>query len=238
MLTMCHSLRASARGFSLIELMVSIFIGMLVALGAVSLIVAIDSANSETIQSARVDQEMRALASVIADEIKRARRLHDPITYVGQGGTTSGTFDTVDTSTAGCILYGYQDATLDSAAANQDFVNNYETIYLSTTGGFGSVIFAKGTSAVSCTTAGTTLNSAQLNVTGLTFACVVVNGSNVVSESTSTTSTLPETCNEIDITLNAKLVNPAGDTFSKAVKSVTHTYVQQVFIRSGAAKTS
>jgi hypothetical protein len=77
-----------------------------------------------------------------------------------------------------------------------------------------------------------------LNVTGLTFACVVVNGSNVVSESTSTTSTLPETCNEIDITFNAKLVNPAGDTFSKAVKSVTHTYVQQVFIRSGAAKTS
>jgi len=148
------------RGFSLIEMMVSIFIGMLVALGAVSLIVSIDSANSETIQSSRIDQEMRALASVIADEIKRARRLHDPITYVGQGGTNSGTFDTVDTSTAGCILYGYQDATLDSAAATQDFVNNYEAIYLSTTGGFGSVIFAKGTSALYCTTAGKTLNSA------------------------------------------------------------------------------
>ncbi len=191
MLIMRSSVRGNVRGFSLIEMMVSIFIGMLVALGAVSLVVAIDGANSETIQAARIDQEMRALASVIADEIKRARRLHDPISNVGQGGTLAGTFDTVDTSTAGCIVYGYQDDSLDSAAATQEYWNNFESIYLAN----GSVNFAKlreqstANSPLGCTTAANShattiaqLNSGQLNITALTFACVVVNGSNVVSD--------------------------------------------------------
>jgi len=243
MLSMRHCIRTNARGFSLIEMMVSIFIGMLVALGAVSLIVSIDRANSETIQASRLDQEMRALASVIADEVKRARRLHDPISNVGQGATTAGAFDSVDTSTAGCIVYGYQDDSLDSSAANQEYWNNYESIYLENS----SVMFAKlreqstANSPMGCTTAANShasltpkaLNSSQLKVTALTFACVVTNGTNVFSESTSTTSTLPQTCNEIDLTLKAKLAS--GDKYENTIE---RTYVQQIFIRSGAAKTS
>jgi len=243
MLTMRHCVHTNARGFSLIELMVSIFIGMLVALGAVSLIVSIDRANSETIHASRLDQEMRALASVIGDEIKRARRLHDPISNVGQGATTAGAFDSVDTSTAGCIVYGYQDDSLDSAALNQEYWNNYESIYLEN----GSVKFAKlreqstANSPLGCTTAAnshtnippTALNSPQLTVTVLTFACVTTDGTNVSSVSTSTTTTLPQTCNEIDLTLTGKLAS--GDKYEKAI---VHTYVQQIFIRSGAAKTS
>jgi prepilin-type N-terminal cleavage/methylation domain-containing protein len=233
--------RMSARGFSLIEMMVSIVVGLLVAAGAIGVIVAIDRSNTEMIQASRLDQEMRALASVIADEVKRARRLHDPITYVGQGGGTAGTFDTVDTSTANCIVYGYQDATLNddlSATAPKDFVNNYEAIYLNS----GAVYFDKDTSAVSCNTGGTPpstatrLNSTQLNVTGLIFKCVTTTGTNVsdvANTSAADTALVQETCNEIDMTLKAQL--STGDTYEK---TITHTYVQQIFIRSGAAKTS
>jgi prepilin-type N-terminal cleavage/methylation domain-containing protein len=218
------------RGFSLIEMMVALAVGMIVVGGAVTLIVAISHANSETIQSTRINQEMRTLASVVGDEIMRTRRLHDPIAYVGQGGTNSGPFDLIDTSTAGCLVYGYQDATLnDGTVANVDAVNNYEAIYLSN----GSVIFAKDTSAVGCTSGGIALNSPQLNVTALTFSCVTTNGTTVKDASTSSTPTLPETCSEIDMTLKATLTS--GDVYET---TVVHTYVQQIFIRSGAAKTS
>jgi prepilin-type N-terminal cleavage/methylation domain-containing protein len=221
---------ARVRGFSLIEMMIAVVLGLIVVAGAVGVIVAISRANSEAIQSTRINQEMRALASVIGEEIRRARRLHDPITYVGQGGTSSGPFDTIDTSTAGCLVYGYQDAAInDGTVANVDAVNNYQAIYLSN----GSIIFAKDTSAVSCTSNGTALNSPQLNITGLTFACVTTNGTSVIDRSTSFTATLPETCNEIDMTLKAKLTS--GDIYESAI---VHTYVQQIFIRSGAAKTS
>jgi prepilin-type N-terminal cleavage/methylation domain-containing protein len=230
--------RAPARGFSLIELMVATVIGMIVAAGAVGLIVAISRSNSETIQATRINQELRALASVISNEIKRGRRLHDPVVAVGQGASTAGTFDLIDTSqqnaTPGdCILYGYQDTTLSDGVANEDAVNNYEAIYLSTVNGVGSIVFAKGTSAVGCTTAGTTLNSTQINVTGLTFSCVTTNGTSVNSSDTTSTAGLRETCNEINLTLSAKLIS--GDTYTT---TITHTYVQQVFIRSGAVKTT
>jgi Tfp pilus assembly protein PilW len=220
---------ARVRGFSLIEMMIAVVVGMVVVAGAVGVIVAISRSNSETIQSTRINQEMRVLASVIGEEIRRARRLHDPITYVGHGGTNSGPFDLIDTSTAGCLVYGYQDATInDGTVSNVDAVNNYQAIYLSN----GSVIFAKDTSAVDCTSNGTALNSPQLNITGLTFSCVTTNGTSVSDVSTSTTA-LKETCNEIDMTLKAKLTS--GDIYESAIE---HTYVQQIFIRSGAAKTS
>ena len=258
-----HRMEASttARGFTLIEMMVSIVIGMLVALGAVSLIVAIDRANSETIRASRLDQEMRALASVIGDEVKRARRLHDPLFFVGQGGTNSGVFDLVDTSTAGCIVYGYQDATLNddlSASSPKEGVNNFEAIYLDS----GAVFFARlsetctSSTAATCTTTTngplacasatntgkgatvTQLNSAQLNVTSLIFKCVTSNGttvSDVANTTAADTALVQQTCNQIDLTLSATL--SSGDAIDKK-NPITHTYVQQIFIRSGAAKTS
>lgn len=224
------------RGFSLIEMMVSIVIGMIVAAGAVTLIVAIDQSNSETIQTTRINQEMRALASVIGDEIKRARRLHDPVAGVGQGAATNGTFDFVDTSTAGCIVYGYQDATLnDATVTGSAAVNNYTAIYLDTN---SNIVLARSTTPVTCTTAGTALNSSQLKLVtnGLIFKCVTTNGtsvSEVANTAAADTTQVKETCNQITMTLSAKLTS--GDTYTK---TVTHTYVQQVFIRSGAVKTS
>jgi Tfp pilus assembly protein PilW len=231
-----------ARGFSLIEMMISITIGMIVAAGAVMLIVAIDRSNSESIQTTRINQELRALSSVIADEIKRARHLHDPVASVGQGATSNGTFDFVDTSTAGCFVYGYQDSALYDGVANEEYLNNFESIYLKTTGGVGSVMFAKlsqtGTTnaPLGCTDSANTgkgvtpiaLTSPQLNVTGLTFSCVTLAGGNVTKTSTNSAS-----CNQIDVSITAKLLS--GDT---TTSKISHTYVQQVFIRSGAVKTT
>jgi Tfp pilus assembly protein PilW len=246
-----------ARGFSLVELMVSVLIGMIVVAGAIVLIVAIDRSNSETIQATRIHQELRALSSVVAGEIQRARRLHDPVAAVGQGAPAHAAFDWVDTSTAGCIVYGYQDTPLSDGAVNSEYVNYYRAIYLTTSGSVGAIKFAElemtktemdaakaaGTwttdpsvLALKCTdalntAAGATvytLTSNQIDVDQLAFACVTTTGASVTVATVKSPS-----CNEIDVSMTARL--RAGDTYTKAIQ---HQYVQQVYIRSGAVKTS
>jgi len=234
----------AARGFSLIEMMVAIVMGMVVAAGAVLLIVAIDKSNSETIQSTRINQELRALAGVIGDEIKRARRLHDPIGFAGQGLTAATSLDFVDTSTSGCILYAYQDAPLNAttASTNNALVTEFEEIYLKTTAGVGVIMFGQKADSSStlaashplaCSSSNTTTStqlsssSSQINVTGLTFQCVT--SSAAITES----GVKSATCDEIDVTITAKLAG--GDKYEK---TVSHSYVQQVFIRSGSSASS
>src|SRR5260221_878874 len=74
----------NAQGFSLIEMMVSIVIGLLVMAGATTLIVAINQANATTIESSRLTQELRTTLEVIANDLRRARRLDDPVGVMGQ----------------------------------------------------------------------------------------------------------------------------------------------------------
>ena len=234
------SRRLRAQGFSLIEMMVAIVIGMIVAAGAVAMIVAIDKSNSEMIQSTRINQELTALASVIGDEIKRARRLHDPIAMAGQGGTTATALDKIlthdldNTIAVGCILYGYQDTPLSktTATANNALVNQYDEIYLS--GGrvmFGQATVsnaaAAATNPLACSSAGAdsapvALSSTEINVSALLFTCVSPSG-----------TPTSQTCDQVQISLTATIT--AGDKYEK---TVSHTYVQQVFIRSGASQTT
>jgi len=138
----------SARGFSLIELMISVTIGLIVAAGAVKLIVAIDQANTETIQSTRLTQELRSLAAVIAADIKRSQRLQDPIADVAQGLTvdcpvapkapanqpcysfstseTAAILPDTSTTTPKCLSYGYTGRQANRFNANGSANTNYD----------------------------------------------------------------------------------------------------------------
>lgn len=177
-------IRAPARrvpGFSLIELMISIVIGMLVIAGATTLIVAINGANAATIQSARLTQELRATLEVIAADLRRARRLDDPIGVIGKGalakanGTTfTGPYDSIAASAAqDCITYGYQGTENNSATDTTRAVKNYRAIYrFADAAGMGSVVLVSDplSANVTCTAVGTTLSSTQIDITALTFA--------------------------------------------------------------------
>ena len=159
----------SARGFSLIELMISVTIGLIVAAGAVKLIVAIDQANSETIQSTRLTQELRSLAGVIAGDLKRTQRLNDPIADVAQGistdcpttGPTPKTpaqpcygywTDTTGPAATECVAYGYT-GTIASTS-----VYNYRTVRRVVTNGVGTLVMDQYT--IDADTAGTDLLTA------------------------------------------------------------------------------
>jgi len=225
---------AVMRGFSLIEMMVSIVIGLIVAAGAVSLIVAIDQANSETIQSTRLTQELRTLATVISNDVKRARRIDDPIGMVGVGSTNACATTpktpaqpcyplTPSSGSASCMTYGY------SGTASTASLYNYHSVRLSTNGAvmlsqltFDPNAVAAGTALpttaaiTNCTSSGgitggteTQISSSSINITSMTFTYV--------------------NAGEIDLSITGKLL--AGDTYSK---TISRTFTQPIFIRSSA----
>jgi len=180
------------RGFNLIELMVSIVIGMLVVAGALSLIVAMNTSNASTVESARLTQELRATLQLIADDLRRARRLNDPFREIGKGALAGaqtpplpyyGPYDTITNPTSDCILYSYQGQETNSTSIDtaDRTVSNDRAIYRDTT--LGTVILrsnqtaarvgatAPVASTVTCAAGGTatTLSSAQIEITQLRF---------------------------------------------------------------------
>jgi Tfp pilus assembly protein PilW len=246
MLTPGHSMmrHGPVRGFSLIEMMVSIVIGMIVALGAVSLIVAIDRSNSETIQSTRLNQELRSIAAVISNDLKRARRIDDPIAKVGQGTNACANtapepcfgIGPAPTADPECITYGY------SGTSGSTNTKNFRAIRRAVdASGIGSIVLAADTSAVDCTSAGTQLNSAQVDITGLCLAynTGTVSGGNVVGTTCPVCTSSSCLCTggaaavpavgteEVDVCIAGRL--RTGDTYTQ---TITRSILQPVFIRS------
>lgn len=213
------SLRAAAaiRGFSLIEMMIAITIGLIVVAGATTLIVAINQSNSDMIQSTRLTQELRALAAVIANDVKRARRLDDPLAKVGQGApcvvgepcyaiTPAYAAPPAAAAEAACITYGYT-GTIGSRAANNYLAIGHRP------GSPGRVMLyqqAAGPFAGCPATDGTVLNSPQIDITNLTFTRVAPG--------------------QVDLRISGRL-----RTGSASMSGITRTFVQPIFIRSGPA---
>ena len=236
---------APVRGFTLIEMMVSITIGMIVAAGAVSLIVAINQANSETIQSTRLTQELRSLATVISDDLKRTRRIDDPISMVGQGLTKSCPTTpttpaqpcyTITATTAGCIAYGYTGVSRNSANGTSckmpdgtgsgstcASIYNYHSVRLAN----GAVVLDQLIFDPNVA-AGTALPTAAAIT-----ACPITG-------STATTLSSPQvnitwltftavSASEIDLEIRGKLL--AGDAYTN---NITRKFTQPIYIRSAA----
>src|SRR5688572_17999244 len=95
----------SARGFSLIELMVGLVVGLIVIGAVLALIMSIIRSNNQTILATRLTQEMRATMAVIAADIRRARGVADPYQIPNANPNAL-----VHSDTANCIRYSYDGA--------------------------------------------------------------------------------------------------------------------------------
>jgi len=144
-----------AAGFSLIELMVALVVGLIVIGAVLALIVSMIRANNQTIQATRLTQELRATAMVIAADLKRARGVSDPF---AAAKVPIADIDTINTDTPGCIIYGYQ------GGAGGD----YRVVHLDAN---NKVVL--GTSATAagatCDLAGNVLSSDAVRIDSLTF---------------------------------------------------------------------
>ena len=79
------ALRTRAQGFSLIELMVALVVGLIVIGAVIALVMSIIRSNNQTILATRLTQEMRATMAVIAADIRRARGVDDPFQMTAPG---------------------------------------------------------------------------------------------------------------------------------------------------------
>lgn len=138
---------SNAAGFTLIELMIAMVLGLIVMGAVIALVMSMIRANTQTIESTRLTQELRATAAVITGELQRAGSTSNPFNI-----TNAAALGAVNTATAGCIIYTYSD---DAGAT----VNR--AISLS-----GGAVFM-GTTA--CGNGGTRLSSGNVTVSGLSF---------------------------------------------------------------------
>ena len=100
--------RTRHAGFSLVELMVAMVLGLIVSAAVVALVVAIIHANRQTLQATRLNQELRATLAVIANDLRRARAVDDPLSVAVSA--TGNPYRAVSTATAGCVVYAYDGA--------------------------------------------------------------------------------------------------------------------------------
>ena len=200
----CNRTRGAARhaGFSLVELMVALVLGLIVTAAVLALVVAIIHANRQTLQSTRLNQELRATLAVIANDLRRARSVDDPLTVaVAAGGNP---YRAVSTATANCVVYAY-DGAIDGP---------WHVIRLDA----GSVVL-QGAAArpANCTPAGTpeVLGSDQVEITELTFT-------------PSTTVADEELVRAITVTISGRLVDD-DQSISGITRTMAQTvYVRSI----------
>lgn len=198
------------RGFSLVELMVAMVLGLIVSIAVIALVVAIIKSNRETLQATRLTQELRATLSVIAHDLRRARGVDDPLSTVMQAGGNP--FMAVSTRTAGCVVYAY-DGAIDGP---------WHVVKLDA----GRIVLqGAATKPASCSPAGTpvVLGSNQVEITELTFTPV-------------TTATNPPQATdesivrEFTVTIAGHLIDDSAE-----LASITRTMSQTVYVRAVGA---
>lgn len=112
------------RGLSIVELLVGVAIGLIVAQGALSLFVRNITASRRLLYETRLNQDLRAAADLVARDLRRAGYWGNAIQGTNAVGATAATalnpYSAVDTTSASQITYefsrdGTENNTLDSA---------------------------------------------------------------------------------------------------------------------------
>lgn len=104
-----------AGGFGLVELMISILLGLIVIAAVTSLVLATLRTDRETLQMTRLTQDLRSVMALVTRDIRRAGYWPYAIEDIGAGSTLNPhdeiTFndDPADGLDADCILYSYHE---------------------------------------------------------------------------------------------------------------------------------
>jgi prepilin peptidase dependent protein B len=197
---MMNSTMRFQRGFSLVELMVGMTVGVILLSAVVALTVSVLRTNAETVTVAKLTQEGRAIGDLFSRELRRARYSGNYRAFVGAAGSIPNVFSNVDILGGGnCIRFSYDaddDGVLD---ANEVKVISLEN---------GAVYFAQFS-----TYAGATCGSAN----ALRISSPDVRVANLAFARNTGVNANP---NRIDLTFRLALVNDSAITrrFDQAVQ--------------------
>jgi prepilin-type N-terminal cleavage/methylation domain-containing protein len=232
-------LKYKNRGFNLIELMVATAVGLIVIAAVTSFIASTIQASNLTVQSTRLNQELRSVAEIVSRELRRARAAQDPISDVGSGcvvaPTTPAVCSTatppVDCPTCTpptkicCATRNWRDVTFSPAPTAttpascvvfgyQNAVGgDFRAMRRIETSGVGSISVIRQGTLPTCTAAGTVISSPTIDITAFEIT------------PRDATGAVNADGNRIDLRLAGRLV---GDT-----SVVIREYRTTVFIRSG-----
>ncbi len=199
-----------ARGFSLVELMVSMVLGLIVVGAVIALVVAIIKSNRQTLQSTRLTQELRATLSVIANDMRRARSVDDPLSTALN--PTGNPFAAVSTANAACAIYAYDGA-----------VNGPWHVVRLDAGRI--VLQGSATKPASCVVGSTpfVLGSDQVEITELTFTPTTTATSPPLASNESVVR-------EFTVTIAGRLLDDSAE-----LSGITRTMSQTVYVRAVGA---
>lgn len=154
--------------------MISITLGLFLMLGLTSFLAAHLRANAAILKAAGLNQELRAVMTLMVRDIRRASYWGSPlfsngaINGIGYGSTYSNPFATVNVATPGCILYAYDKNGNGVKTSDEEFG------FLLNAGG---IMMRTGVNATTfdCTTASTNAldnlsDTKTTTITALTFA--------------------------------------------------------------------
>lgn len=164
--------RTKQLGMTLIEVMISVTVGLFLLLGLTVFMSASLGSNVSITKTANLNQELRAIMTLMVRDIRRSGYWGSPsyvtgaISGIGFGSTFVNPF-ALDATTAGCILYAYdlnQDGVLDENEKFGFLLDN------------GAVLMRTGvgSSTWNCTLAasnawGYLSDTISTNITGLAF---------------------------------------------------------------------
>lgn len=219
-----HSKITSHSGFSLVELMIAITVGLVVLAGVAQIFASTVSSNGDSLKMARVNQDLRAAMDVMIRDIQRAG-YNSQATNGTTGAVASTNPFTLSTTnlqvTGSCITYTY-DRNNNGALDNDENM----AFYLSN----GAILMRNsgGSASNSCspTSAEGITDSNRVTITVLTFAITphCINVTN--SPPTDCATTAPVSGNilvkprEVAISITGK---PAGDTSGAMTRTITDT---------------
>ena len=197
------------QGFSLVELMIAMAVGLFLMGGVVSIFGASAKAQSESMQTARLQQELRAALSIMRTDIRRAGYWGNALASLGANNPfTTATTDINVLSGGSCILYSYD--------INKDGIVDNNTEY------FG---FRLNNNAIEMRTSGTVTDDCSINaewatvtdssivtVTNLNFDTSNYDCSNITNSAdidctVPVTGDVLQTIRQLDITLTGTLSN-------------------------------
>lgn len=201
----------SHQGFSLVELMIAMTVGLFLMGGIVSIFGASAKAQSDSMQTARLQQELRATTSIMRTDIRRAGYWGNALPSLGANNpfTTAATDINVLNGGA-CILYSYDlnhDGIVDNNSEYFGFRLNNNAIEMRTA----------GTSTTDCsinTEWATVTDSNIVTITSLDFDTSNYDCSNI-SNPADTDCTVPvvgdvmQTIRQLNISLTGNLTNSA-----------------------------
>jgi len=223
------------KGFTLIELMIAIALGLIVIAGAISFYVLTISGSTNTIKSAQLNYDLGVAMTLMANDIKRSGYW---------GGAISGADSALNPFMAAtervkvldsgqCVLYTY-DASGDDSDSNGDDVETDEYYGFKLDSGTIRMRLTGATTA-DCSdgswASSEIIDGDLINITALTFvptySCLnITNSASTIQATTSECTTAGDSIVEIrqvTITLTGQLV---GDS------SVSETLSETVMIRN------